>query len=139
MTRWFDVRTFVALCAVAGCTPLPPAPTFRSGGDGAMEAGANDQPTADADDASTPPDGDAPSADVAPDGDAAAGDVAALDAPDAVVPPPDAPTDAIPPDAPAPDVARLTGGFVASGSTGPRLSGGFVWAGGSARLSGWLR
>ena len=143
MARWFTVRTFVLGGVALGCTPLPPAPTYRPADGSAMEASAADHPATPDGDAPTPedgdapamPDGDVPAEDVSidgPDGDAPAADVALLDASDA-------PTDAAPPDAPPPGGPRLTGGFVASGSTGPRLSGGFVWAGGSSRLSGWLR
>lgn len=112
------LRAITVLSLLLGCTPLPPRPSATSG-DGS--------PAMDTPDALT--DGAALTPDVTPDGDAPSPpDVA----PDVAVP--DAP-----PDAPPPSAARLTGTFVSSGSTSPRLSGGFVWHGGSSRLSGWLQ
>lgn len=115
MMQMLRLRTIVAIGLLLGCTPLPPAPTYTPG-DGSPpqdspESGLLDAP-------STP--------DVAVDGDAPT----ALDGEA-----PDGPA----PDAPPPGAARLTGAFVSSGSSSTRLSGGFVWHGGSSRLSGWLQ
>lgn len=107
--------TIAAIGLVLGCTPLPVAPTFTpADGSSSKDALASDLPDA------------LPSPDVAPDGDAPDGDAPGDVAPDG-------------PDAPAPTGPRLTGAFVSSGSSSDRLSGGFVWHGGSSRLSGWLQ
>lgn len=127
------LRTIAALSLLLGCTEMPPRP--GAGGDGSPSA---DAPDALVDrDVPTPldgADGDVASFDVLPDSDVASPDVL----PDADVVPPDAPTDVPPPDAPLATGPRLTGTFVSSGTSTGRLSGGFVWHGGSTRLSGWL-
>lgn len=125
MRTMIRLRTIVAIGLLIGCTPLPPAPNFSpADGSPSRDSSLSDLPDA-------PADGEAPAPDVALDGDAPA----PLDGPaDADVVQLDAP-----PDGPTPGAARLTGTFVSSGSSSPRLSGGFVWHGGSARLSGWLQ
>lgn len=108
------LRTIAALSLLLGCTEMPPRPG----------PGGDSSPSADAPDALVDRDVPAP-----------------LDAPDGDVPPPDVLPDADvpPPDAPPATGPRLTGTFVSSGTSTGRLSGGFVWHGGSARLSGWLQ
>jgi hypothetical protein len=118
------LRTIAALSLLLGCAEMPPRP--GPGGDGS--------PSADAPDALV--DRDVPAPLDAPDADVAPPDVL----PDADVTPPDVLPDADvpPPDAPLATGPRLTGTFVSSGTSTGRLSGGFVWHGGSTRLSGWL-
>ena len=116
------LRMITVLWLHLGCTPMPPRP--GAAGDSSPPTDALDAPT----------DGDAPASDVVPDGDAPATTDVFPDADVALL---DAPVDM--PDAPPPGAARLTGAFVSSGSTSPRLSGGFVWHGGSSRLTGWLQ
>ncbi len=123
------LRTIAALSLLLGCTEMPPRP--GPGGDGS--------PSADAPDALV--DRDVPAPLDAPDADVDRDVSAPLDAPDADVAPPDVLPDADvpPPDAPPTTGPRLTGTFVSSGTSTGRLSGGFVWHGGSTRLSGWLQ
>lgn len=108
------LHTIAVLSLLLGCTQMPPRPDAVA--DSVSPADALDAPT----------DSDALAPDVAPDGDAPVGDAPGDVAPDG-------------PDAPAPTGPRLTGAFVSSGSSSGRLSGGFVWHGGSSRLSGWLQ
>ena len=131
------LRTIAVLSLLLGCTQMPPRP---GPGDGSPSA---DAPDALVDgDAPAPldgSDGDGALPDAPPDGDATPPD-ALTDgqAPDGDAAPPDAPADGPAPDAPPATGPRLTGTFVSSGTSTGRLSGGFVWHGGSSRLSGWL-